>query len=244
MSKLKREHFIRVNQDQYHYYYSFGVPGFEICLEPCAAGFDVCIYANSYPTEFPELKGEKICTKTGDYTTSIEGLFGDRSDGDWNKALAIADELLNKYVNGIPTAEEIARAKKERVWKECKHGVWLSPCPHCQKENQSALITGEEIKALRARAKKITTKDALRASLEGRFVLVIPMDLKSGYCVSYTIIENPPSSQLEVFSVGANGKPVDPADAELLAKAVLGEYHVLGNLLSKGMTHFMKKVKM
>lgn len=33
---------------------------------------------------------------------------------------------------------------------------------------------------------------------------------------------------------------VDPADAELLAKAVLNEYMVLGNLSSKGMTHFMK----
>ncbi len=104
------------------------------------------------------------------------------------------------------------------------------------------LITAEEIIELRARAKRVTMKEALRESLEGR-ATVAPMNLKSGYWVSYTIIDNLPNSQIEVLSVGARNKAVDPADAERLAKAVLGEYLSVGNLMSKGMTHFMKKVR-
>lgn len=104
------------------------------------------------------------------------------------------------------------------------------------------LITAEEIVELSARTKRITMKEALRQTMEGGAVPVKPLELKSGYLASYTIIDNLPNSQLEVFSVGARGKQVDPADAERLAKAILGEYQLLGNLMSKSMTHFMKKV--
>lgn len=99
LTKFKREHFIRINLDPDHYYYSFGVPGFEICLEPCAAGFDVAIYAEDIAigSDFSSSLEPKQCTKTGDYT-QIDALFGDRKDDDWNKAQAIADELLDKYI--------------------------------------------------------------------------------------------------------------------------------------------------
>lgn len=212
MSKLKREHFTRVDLDPHHYYYSFSVPGFEICLELCAGGFDVLIY-----NEHKEQLEPRRCINSEGYLESMDAIFGDRKDEDWDKALVIAGELLEKYVKD----REIL---KDRL-----------------QVNQSTLITEDEIKALMTRAKRTTMQDALRATMESGFVLVIPMDLKSGYCVSYTIIENPPG-QLEIFSVGAHGEPVDPADAAHLAKAVLHEYTVLGNLLSKGMTHFMKKV--
>lgn len=216
--KLKREHFTRVDMDPHHYYYSFGVMGFEICLEPCAAGFDVAVYGKD-----KEMLAPRQCTNSEGYLESAGAMFGDRKDEDWGKALAIVNEMLDRH-----TVKEMEYVKD-----------WLQSN---QPANQQALITEDEITALKARAKRITMQDALRATMEGGFVLVIPMDLKSGYCVSYTIIENPPN-QLEMFSVGAHGKPVDPADAEYLAKAVLHEYTVLGNLLSKGMTHFMKKVK-
>ena len=277
-NKLTRDRFTRIDLDKYHYFYSLKVPGFEICLEPCAAGFDVCIYTDAAEAFLKKLQEGKICTETGDYTTSAEALFGDRKDEDWNKALEIANELLNKYVK-----------PEERVWQECKHGLWLSPCPICAKEKmaqndepqrevvcacytagkslcgnkhsmntiipanvtckrcleilrENELITPEEIVALRNRAKTITMQLALRATMEGTGVVVTPMELGSGYCVSYTIIDNSPN-QLELFSVGARDKSADPADAAHLAKAVLGEYLTLGNLRSKGMTHFLKKVK-
>lgn len=98
--KLKREQFKRIDKDLHHYYYSFGVHRFEICLEPCAAGFDVAIYAEDEEPEFKSSVEPKQCTKTGDYLTSLEVLFGDRKDEDWNRALVIADELLEKYTKG------------------------------------------------------------------------------------------------------------------------------------------------
>jgi hypothetical protein len=117
-TKFKREQFTRINLDEKHYYYSFNtilgfdfgdqgddkhyyrckVSGFEICLEPCAAGFDVAIYADDDGKD-AELKSSlapKRCTETGDYM-QIDALFGDRKDEDWNKALAIADEMFEKF---------------------------------------------------------------------------------------------------------------------------------------------------
>lgn len=88
-NKFTKKHFIKIELDERQHYYSFGVPGFEICLEPCVEGFEVAIYEDG------NLVGEKHCTKTGDYTTS---LFQDRSEEDWNRALKIADELFDKYI--------------------------------------------------------------------------------------------------------------------------------------------------
>lgn len=174
--KLKREHFTRVGLDPHHYYYSFGVPGFEICIEPCAGGFDVVVYGKDKESLAP-----RQCTNSEGYLESAGAMFGDRKDEDWDKALAIVNDMLDRH-----TVKEMGYVKD-----------WL-------RVNQSALITGDEITALRARAKRITMQQALRATMESGFFLIIPMDLKSGYCVSYTIIENPPG-QLEIFSVGAHG---------------------------------------
>lgn len=90
--KFKREHFTRIDLDQDHYYYRFGVPGFEICLEPCAGGFDVVVYDNGVKVE------PGVCTNSDGYLNSAAALFGDRTDEDWNKALTIADGLLDKYM--------------------------------------------------------------------------------------------------------------------------------------------------
>ncbi len=118
-------------------------------------------------------------------------------------------------------------------------------CKKCLRilSNANDLITLDEIVKLRGSARRVTMKEALRQTMEGEIVKVTPTELKSGYFASYTIIDNLPHPQIEVFSVGARGKAVDPADAERLAKAVLGEYQPLGNLMSKSMTHFMKKVR-
>jgi len=88
--RFERKEFIRIDLDPEHYYYSFGVPGFEICLEPCAAGFDVAMYENGI------LSQAKRCTKSGDYLESVGALFGERKEMDWIKALEIANELMEK----------------------------------------------------------------------------------------------------------------------------------------------------
>lgn len=104
------------------------------------------------------------------------------------------------------------------------------------------LITTEEIAKLRSRVKRITMKDALRETMEGK-AFTAPINLKSGYHTSYTIIDNSPGPQLEIVSIGSRRKTVNSADAERIGKAVLGEYLELGDLKSKGMVHFMKEVK-
>ncbi len=233
------------------------------------------------------------------------------------KYKSIADAARRKINELEKEREEYA---KERVWEDCKHGRWLSPCPICAEEKKIAdlkrancsecpdwrvpklsenimdsegkriscskcpylkqkcmfcgctddhacpggcswiepnvcsrckdrlrgndLISGDEIKALRNRAKTITMKDGLRLRMQGGFVPVIPMDIKSGYGISLTIVHNPPDrNPIEIFSVGARHGMPDPADSESIATAVLGKgYSPLPSLIpSSKMVHFFKR---
>ena len=103
------------------------------------------------------------------------------------------------------------------------------------------LISGEEIKALKANACTITLQDAM----EMRIKIIIPMDLKSGYGVSYSLVESSGGkAPVELLSVGSrNGEP-DPADSERIALAVLGEGYTSADFLFLGnMVHFVKRKK-
>lgn len=260
--KFKREHFIRIDLDKEHYYYSFGVPGFEICLEPCAAGFDVAVYTDDRSDGTFISKNiaaeDKRCTETGDYLTSADALFGDRTLEDWNKALVIADELLDKYIHDREKLGEILLHLQKEKMKcmfcgctydhACPGGCsWIASnlCSKCaDRVKGNDLISGYEIIALRLRAKTITMKEGLRLTMQSRFVPVIPMDIKSGYGVSLTIIQNPPDrNPIEVFSVGARHGWPDPAESESIATVVLGKgYTPLPSVLPKSkMVHFFKR---
>lgn len=264
LHELKREHFIRVDLDKDHHYYSFGINEiFEICLEPCAAGFDVALFTCVSDPTMRSLIEPKQCTKTGDYTR-IDALFGDRKDEDWNRALEIANELFDKFT------EKFVRDRYESIIREmliptpktgmkcmfcgctddhaCPSGCsWAAPnvCSRCaDMVIGNDLISREEIIALRSGAKIITMKDGLRLTMKGGFMPVIPMPIKSGYGVSLTIINNHPDrNPIEVFSVGSRKGRPDPADSEVIATAVLGEgYTLLQNRFpSKRMVHFWKR---
>lgn len=261
--KFKREHFIRIQMDLYHYYYSFGVPGFELCLEPCAEGFDVAIYTdNDGIPQFEKSSLEpKRCTETGDYT-QIDDLFGDRKDEDWNKALEIADELLEKYIEDRQKLRELL-ARKETGMK-CKfcgrtdsnkpgltgHGgiLWVAPgvCFECEGRSKgNNLISGEEIIAVRESAKTLTIKEGLRLTMKQGCVPVIPMHLKSGFCASMTILEPEPGrNPIEVVSVGITGKKglPDHADADEIVGAILGKgFTPIVGLKSKQLYHYFKR---
>lgn len=106
------------------------------------------------------------------------------------------------------------------------------------------LISGEEIAAVRARAKTITMQDALRATMEGNVVLITPMPLTSGFCVTFSIIESGPQNLLELCSIGLSGsrKLPDPADAEHIAAAILGKgYNPITGRMSINMLHYWKR---
>jgi len=100
------------------------------------------------------------------------------------------------------------------------------------------LITEAEIKTVRANAKTITFEDALR----GPRIEVKPLIIASGYKVSMTLDAAGTGMVIEHVSVYNPSGRTDPADAEIIAKAVLGEGYMVwgdGELLKEN-KHFMK----
>ncbi len=103
------------------------------------------------------------------------------------------------------------------------------------------LITPEEIKALRAGAITITPEMVMEYVVERKVIPVIPRILKSGYCVSMTI-DLLKGRAVEHICISKMGKIADPADAEIIAKAVIGECTIKGSMFNKNVIHFMKIV--
>jgi hypothetical protein len=100
------------------------------------------------------------------------------------------------------------------------------------------LITQEEIDHIKANA---ITIDPISVINGGKsFPLIIkPYYIKSGYGISYSIDILPDFPPINHLSVGhMNGNP-DPADAEQIAKRILGSaYIVLGTLYNQDTQHF------
>ncbi len=215
--KIKRDDFTRIDIDPDHYYYSLKIPNstFEICLEPCAGGFDVSLFNEVIKS------GVSFCTNSDGYLESPGALFRDRKDEDWNKAIEFANDLIANHCMHI--LGNIDFGKNNEIT-----------------DKGNDLISGEEIKALRAKAAIITLQDVI----EIRFYKIEPMYLKSKYCVSLTIAESPIGNQIEILSVGSHGKP-DPADSESIATAILGSgYTSIDSMLPFGnMVHFWKRRK-
>lgn len=100
------------------------------------------------------------------------------------------------------------------------------------------LITEAEIKTVRANAKTVTFEDAIK----GTRIEVKPLILASGYKVSMTLNDAGTGRVIEHVSVYNPSGRTDPADAEIIAKAVLGEGYTVwgdGELLKEN-KHFIK----
>lgn len=100
------------------------------------------------------------------------------------------------------------------------------------------LITEAEIRTVRANAKTITFEDAIK----GTRIEVKPLILASGYKVSMTMNDAGTGRIMEHVSVYDRSGRTDPADAERIAAAVLGEGYILwgdGELLNEN-KHFIK----
>lgn len=68
---------------------------------------------------------------------------------------------------------------------------------------------------------------------------VIPIKLNSGHSVSMTI-DMLKGRAVEHISVSKCGETTDPADAEIIAKAVIGECAMRGSMFNKNVIHFLK----
>lgn len=99
----------------------------------------------------------------------------------------------------------------------------------------SSLITQKEIDEIKSKAMTI---EVLQQVKEKRIVVVKPHWLGNGYGISFTIDIMPGLPPVSHLSVGhKNGSP-DPADAECIAKEMLGDYVVLGMVHHNGNIHF------
>ncbi len=89
---LSRSDFIRIDLDPVHYYCSFRSDDAEICLEPCAGGFDVALYHDKIKLE------PGVCTNSDGYLESARAIFGERREDTWKQALDIANDLYRRIV--------------------------------------------------------------------------------------------------------------------------------------------------
>ncbi|MFH0904495.1 MAG: hypothetical protein V1854_04825 [Methanobacteriota archaeon] len=102
------------------------------------------------------------------------------------------------------------------------------------------LITPEEIKTLRAGAKPITLERMMGAMAEGKIIPVIPITLNSGYMISMTI-DKLDGRTAEHISISKQEGRTDPADAEVIARAVIGEGWIMkGSAFNRNVIHFIK----
>ena len=85
------------------------------------------------------------------------------------------------------------------------------------------LITQDEIKRLKTNPRQLSWKDVVPG--KGFAVPVTPIELESGYLVSYTIdtIFDQPNEKLEHVMVGADKFEPDPADMDEIAHLILGD---------------------
>lgn len=101
------------------------------------------------------------------------------------------------------------------------------------------LITPDEIKILRDGAITITLDGIIDAAEQNKLISVEPIKLKSGYLVSMTF-NKLLGRTAEHVSVSKNGG-TDPADAEIIAKAIIGDgCTVRKGLFNKNIIHFIK----
>lgn len=85
------------------------------------------------------------------------------------------------------------------------------------------LITHDEIKRLKTNPRQLSWKDMTPG--KGLAIPITPIELKSGYFVSYTIddIFNQLTVKIEHVIVGANKFEPDPADMDEIAHLMLGD---------------------
>lgn len=106
------------------------------------------------------------------------------------------------------------------------------------------LITPEETKTLRDGAKTITPEMVMGAVSKREVVSVVPLKLKSGYLVSMTF-DKLDGRTAEHVSVSNPDSRTDPADAEIIATAIIGDrYSITQGRINKNNIHFIKSLKL
>lgn len=86
------------------------------------------------------------------------------------------------------------------------------------------LITQNEIKRLKTNPRQVSWKDVVPG--KGLVPPITPIELKSGYLVSYTIDTisvDEPNVKLKHVMVGAKKFEPDPADMDEIARLILGD---------------------
>lgn len=104
------------------------------------------------------------------------------------------------------------------------------------------VLREDEVRKIKESAVIITPEKALQAIVRGQIIAVDPIDVSNGYRVCMTIEVLRDYLEVHHISVMNPKGRTDPAEAEHIAKEILGEgYKVMGEgILVKNNIHFMK----
>lgn len=106
------------------------------------------------------------------------------------------------------------------------------------------MLIEAEIKKIKEGAVIITLEDALRLIATGQIKVIPPTSLNNGCRVGYSITFLRPDLDVHHISVSNSKGVTDPAEAECIARDILGEgYKALGPMNLKNVLHFMKFVE-
>ena len=103
------------------------------------------------------------------------------------------------------------------------------------------MLTEEEIKKIKDGVVIITVDDAIKIMTTGKIKVIKPALLNNGYMVGYSIEKLRSSLHIHHISVSNSKGKTDPADAEYIARDILGkEYQSMGPMNLKNVFHFTK----
>lgn len=103
------------------------------------------------------------------------------------------------------------------------------------------MLSEDEIKKVKDGIVILTIEEILQTLATGKIKIINPTMLNNGYVVGYSIEHIRPDLIIHHISVSNTKGLADPADAEHIARDILGkEYKSIGPMNLKNVLHFMK----
>jgi hypothetical protein len=106
------------------------------------------------------------------------------------------------------------------------------------------MLTEDEIKRIKDSAMILVPDDIVRTVAAGKIKVIEPTSLGNGYTVGYSITHMRTNLDVHHVSISNSKGITDPADAEYMARDILGKgYKSVGSMNLKNVLHFMKFVE-
>lgn len=106
------------------------------------------------------------------------------------------------------------------------------------------MLTEDEIKKIKDCATILTPEDIIQTIAAGKIKVIEPTRLDNGYTVGYSITYMRTNLDIHHISVSNSKGTTDPAEAEHIARDILGKgYKSIGPMNLKNVLHFRKLVE-